>query len=115
MIRPFVRHVARIASFCLRTLLVALVTRRHRGGRRRAGLGEVARRQARLVGQPHDGATGRKSSAVLIQRGVAKESVIDHLVAGELSLVEAASWFRYLNENPGRVLHGLPPTLARRQ
>ena len=44
----------------------------------------------------------------------AKAEVIDRLLAEEMSLVEAAAWFRYLNENPPERA-GLPPPWPRRQ
>src|SRR5260370_29933598 len=37
---------------------------------------------------------------VLRRRGLARERVVDRLLEGEMSLPQAAAWFRYLNDNP---------------
>lgn len=99
MIRPIVRPFARAASFCLKTLVIALVT---------AGtvLAFAGPDWARLLGAGRASAGYRlvlaqsEESAVSVQRSIAKDQVIGRLMAGELSLVEAAAWFRYLNDNP---------------
>ena len=41
-----------------------------------------------------------EESVVAYERIKAKDKVTDRLLANELSLLEAASWFRYLNDNP---------------
>ena len=33
----------------------------------------------------------------------ARNQVVDRLLEGELTLIQAAAWFRYLNENPPRL------------
>src|SRR5262249_28735660 len=37
---------------------------------------------------------------VLRRRSAARDQVVERLLAGELSLTQAAAWVRYLNDNP---------------
>jgi hypothetical protein len=38
---------------------------------------------------------------IALRRMAAKQTVVRQLLAGELTLAEAAAWFKYLNEQPG--------------
>lgn len=53
-------------------------------------------RHFRLVKQPD------KAIDVAIKRVIAKRKVIRRLVAREITLLEAAAWFRHLNDNPAQ-------------
>jgi hypothetical protein len=46
---------------------------------------------------------------VSAQRLVAKCRVAERLLAGELTLFEAAAWFRFLNDNPPECRHEIAP------
>jgi hypothetical protein len=98
MVRSFALRAARAASLCSRVVLIALATAvavlalvgpdwAKWLGSRRASAGAAAVEQS-------------ETSKVLLRRIAAKDEVIDRLLAGDLTLLEAAAWFRRLNADP---------------
>lgn len=102
MFRTLALRAARTVSFCSRLLGIALVTAL-------AVLAVAGPDWGKCLGVKRSYFVNceepTEQSAVIMRRVAAKNRVIDQLIAGEMTLVEAAAWFRYLNENPSRYRH----------